>query len=165
MEEEVTLTNSMEDYLEAISVLGEKKKYVRVRDIAKYMKVKMPSVTGALKLLAKKNLVDHEKYEYVGLTEQGTVIAREIRRRHDAILRFLTEVLNMDPETSERDACGIEHAISATTLDRLLKMIECIQECPRGVPECMRRFEYYVEYGEKPPIACCEEMSKGRLRK
>lgn len=162
MEEEMMLTNSMEDYLEAISILAEKKKYVRVRDIAKYMKVKMPSVTGALKLLVKKNLVNHEKYEYVELTKQGTMIAQGIRDRHDAILRFLTEVLNMDPETAERDACGIEHSISAITLDRLLKVIECIEECPRGEPECMRRFEYYVEHGEKPLIVCCEETSKAR---
>ena len=157
MEEQIALTDSMEDYLEAISILGEKKKYVRVRDIAKYMKVKMPSVTGALKSLAKKNLVAHERYEYVELTEQGTIIAQGVRHRHDAILRFLTEVLNMDPGTAEEDACGIEHAISETTLDRLLKMIECIEECPRGAPECMRRFKYYVEHGEKPPIVCREE--------
>ena len=156
MKSEMALTNSMEDYLEAISILEEKKRYVRVKDIAKQMKVKMPSVTEALKSLARKNLVNHERYEYVELTEQGTMVAQEIRRRHDAILKFLTEVLNMDPETAERDACGIEHAISPTALDRLLKMIECIKECPRGTPECLRRFEYYVEYGEKPPIACCE---------
>ena len=44
------LSNSMEDYLEAISALKQKKKYVRVKDIAKEMKVRMPSVTGALKV-------------------------------------------------------------------------------------------------------------------
>jgi DtxR family Mn-dependent transcriptional regulator len=158
MEKEMALTNSMEDYLEAISILGEEKKYVRVRDIAKYMKVKMPSVTGALKSLAKKNLVNHERYEYVELTGQGTMIAQEVRRRHDAILKFLTEVLNIDQKTAEKDACGMEHAISATTLDHLLKLIECMEDCPRGVPELLKRFEYYVEHGEKPPIVTCEEV-------
>lgn len=160
MEKEMVLTNSMEDYLEAISILGEKKKYVRVRDIAKYMKVKMPSVTGALKSLARNNLVNHERYEYVELTEQGTMIAQDIRRRHDAILKFLTEVLNVDPETAGRDACGMEHAMSTTTLDRLVKLIECMEECPRGMPECLRRFEYYVEHGEKLPVECYKEVSE-----
>lgn len=163
MEEETTLTNNMEDYLEAISVLDEKKKYVRVRDIAEYMKVKMPSVTGALKSLAKKNLVNHEKYEYVELTKQGNIIAQGIRRRHDAVLKFLTEVLNIDPETAEKDACGIEHAISPTTLDRLLKVIECLTECPRGTPKCMERFEYYTEHGDSPMIPCLE--GPGQLEK
>ena len=154
MEKETALTKSMEDYLEAISILDENKKYVRVKDIARYMKVKMPSVTGALKLLARKNLVNHERYEYVELTDQGIIIAQEIRRRHDAVLKFLTEVLKIDPETAEEDACGIEHAISTATLDRLLKMIECLQECPKGTPECMKRFQHYAEHGEKPPMNC-----------
>lgn len=148
------LTDSMEDYLEAISVLGEEKKYVRVKDIARYMKVKMPSVTGALRSLADKDLVTHERYEYVELTGQGSIIAQNVRRRHDAVLKFLTEVLDIDPVNAEKDACGIEHAISPTTLDRLLKMIECLQDCPKGTPECMNRFKYYAEHGIKPPLSC-----------
>jgi len=155
MDKEVTLTNNMEDYLEAISILGDKNKYVRVKDIAKHMGVKMPSVTGALRSLSNKNLVNHEKYEYVELTKQGITISQEIRRRHDAMLKFLTEVLSVDSKTAEEDACRMEHAVSATTLDRLLKMIECLEECPKGAPECMQRFRYYVKHGEKPSLAFC----------
>ena len=157
---ETTITESMEDYLEAISVLGEKRKYVRVRDIAGHMEVSMPSVTGALKLLVKRDLVNHEKYEYVELTDQGMAVAQEVRRRHRGTLKFLKGVLRLDPETAERDACRMEHAISATTLDRLLKLVECLAECPRGTPECVKRFEQYVEHGEKPPIGHCERVSK-----
>ena len=153
MKERMALTNSMEDYLEAISILEENKKYVRVRDIASHMNVKMPSVTGALKSLAEKKLVIHEKYEYVELTKQGAVVAQEIRRRHGAILRFLTEVLNIEPEAAERDSCGMEHAISTTTMNRLLKLIECMNECPNGTPGCLKRFQHYVEHGEKSLIA------------
>jgi DtxR family Mn-dependent transcriptional regulator len=151
MKNRMALTNSMEDYLEAISILEEKRKYVRVRDIAKHMKVKMPSVTGALKSLAHRSLVNHERYEYVELTKQGAEIAQEVRRRHGAILKFLTEVLNVDPEVAEKDSCGMEHAISATTMDRLLKLVECMNECPNGTPECLKIFDYYTKYGEKPP--------------
>lgn len=143
--EKIDLTDSMEDYLEAISILEEEKKYVRVKDIARYMKVKMPSVTGALKSLSDKNLVNHERYEYVELTEQGAEIAQEIRRRHNAIMRFLTEILKIDPKSAERDACGIEHTMSTTTMDRLLKMIECLEECPNNTNGCMKRFDMYVQ--------------------
>ena len=61
----MNLTTSMEDYLEAISILEEDKKYVRVRDIARHMKVKMPSVTGALKSLTERKLVNHERVSFV----------------------------------------------------------------------------------------------------
>lgn len=153
MAEKLSLTSSMEDYLEAISILEENKKYVRVKDIAKHMKVKMPSVTGALKSLSERELVNHERYEYVELTKHGAAIAQEIRRRHNTIQKFLTEVLNIEPEVAEKDSCGMEHAISTDTMDRLLKLIECLDECPHGTPGCLKRFEYYVEHGEKPPIA------------
>ena len=81
------------------------------------------------------------------------MIAQEIRRRHNTILRFLTEVLNVEPEAAERDSCGMEHAISTSTMDRLLKLVECMSECPNGTPVCLEGFEHYVEHGEKPPIA------------
>ena len=162
MKEKTALTASMEDYLEAISILEENRKYVRVRDIASHMNVKMPSVTGALKSLSEKKLVNHEKYEYVELTERGAMIGQEIRRRHGAILRFLTEVLNIDPEAAERDSCGMEHAISADTMDRLLKFIECMNEYRNGVPGCLERFERYVEHGEKPPVALSAGMSSDK---
>jgi len=54
-----TLTPAMEDYLELILKLKEENKVVRVRDIAKGMNVKMPSVTSMLNTLAKKNLINH----------------------------------------------------------------------------------------------------------
>jgi hypothetical protein len=46
----------------------------------------------------------------------------------------------------------MEHAISTGTLNRLLKLIECLNECPNGTPGCLKRFEHYVEHGNKPSI-------------
>jgi len=145
MQEDVTLSNSMEDYLEAISTLKQKKKYVRVKDIAKQMKVKMPSVTGALRNLTEKDLVRHEKYEYVELTDQGIVIAEEIKRRHDLISKFLIKVLDLDPKTADKDACGIEHSVSPKTVEQLVKLVECIETCPEGSPGCLMNFRDKID--------------------
>ena len=162
MKEKTRLTTNMEDYLEAISILEEDRKYVRVRDIARQMKVKMPSVTGALRSLSEKELVNHEKYEYVELTKQGAMIAQEIRRRHSTILRFLTEVLNVDLEVAERDSCEMEHAVSGITMDRLLKLIECMNECSNGSPACLEMVEHYVKHGEKPATAFSAGMDNNK---
>jgi len=51
------LTSNMEDYLEAIMTLQEEQKVARVRDIARQLNVKMPSVTRAVRNLAEKGLV------------------------------------------------------------------------------------------------------------
>jgi DtxR family Mn-dependent transcriptional regulator len=133
------LSNSMEDYLEAISKLQREKNYVRVKDIAKEMKVRMPSVTGALKALTDRNLVRHEKYEYVELTEDGIKIADEIKRRHDLISKFLTHILKIDQEIAEKDACKIEHSVSQITMERLVKLVEYMGTCPEKELRCLIR--------------------------
>ncbi|NJL60436.1 MAG: metal-dependent transcriptional regulator [Desulfobacteraceae bacterium] len=129
---EKPLTSVMEDYLEAIYDLDKDQKVVRVRDIAKKMDVKMPSVTSMLKTLNERKLVHYEKYEYVELTEHGAAIGREIRQRHEIIRKFLTEILQIDFKTADEDACKIEHTLSPSTLDRLTDFIEFIQICPMG---------------------------------
>lgn len=139
---EKPLTSVMEDYLEAIFDLDQDKKFVRVRDIAKKMDVKMPSVTSMLKTLNERNLVNYEKYEYVELTEQGADIGREIRQRHEIIRKFLIEILKIDFETADEDACRIEHTLSPLTLDSLSDFMEFIQICPLG-GERMNLFEDY----------------------
>ena len=53
---EKPLTSVMEDYLEAIFDLGKEKKVVRVKDIAKRLDVKMPTVTNMLKTLSGRGL-------------------------------------------------------------------------------------------------------------
>jgi hypothetical protein len=63
----------MEDYLEAIFQSDEDKKAVRVKDIAKRVDVKMPSLSSMLKTLNNRGLVNYEKYEYVELTETSHV--------------------------------------------------------------------------------------------
>jgi DtxR family Mn-dependent transcriptional regulator len=98
------LTTVMEDYLEAIFDLDKEKKVVRVKDIAKRMNVKMPTVSSMLKTLSERGLVNYERYEYVDLTKEGADVGKEMRRRHGILLRFLTEVLKIDFETANEEA-------------------------------------------------------------
>ncbi|MGB9498902.1 MAG: metal-dependent transcriptional regulator [Dissulfuribacterales bacterium] len=117
------LTSNMEDYLEAIMTLQEEQKVARVRDIARQLKVKMPSVTGAVRNLAEKGLVNYERYSFVTLTEKGRKIAKEIISRHQLLYDFLTRVLLVDMEIAELDACRIEHAISPQTATKLKEFL------------------------------------------
>ena len=113
------LTSNMEDYLEVILNLQQEHRVARVKDVAQRLKVKMPSVTGAMKGLAEKGLVNYERYSYLTLTEAGEKIAREIGDRHKTFYSFLTGVLQLDHETAELDACRLEHATSRKTFERI----------------------------------------------
>ena len=113
------LTASLEDYLEAIFQLITEKQVARARDIAKRLNVKQPSVTGALRTLSDKGLVDYEPYEVVTLTPEGMAVAREVVRRHEALKNFLTEILMIDEVEADEAACRMEHAIPTPILEFL----------------------------------------------
>lgn len=122
-EKSMSLTESMEDYLEAIYEIEQSKKVVRVRDVARKLGVTMPSVNGALKNLEAKGLINHEKYEYIELTEAGASCAAQISENHQLIASFLQDILGVDVATAEQDACKLEHDLSVKTLDKLTDYI------------------------------------------
>jgi len=155
-------TASMEDYLEAVAMLRGKGKVVRVSQISRKLKVKMPSVTSALKKLSEQELVEHERYGHIKLTPKGDEVARDVIRRHKALTRFFVQALGIDRETAEEDACKIEHVISPLSLERVIKFIEFIEACPLGEANFPKRFKYYLEHG-KPPEECRERsVGKGK---
>ena len=153
------LTPTMEDYLEAIFNLGKEKRVVRVKDIAKRLEVKMPTVTNMLKTLNERKLINYEKYEYLELTNKGADVGREIHRRHLVLRNFLTGILNIDAERADKEACKMEHAISALTLDSFIDFMEFIQSCPRTGATWLERFEEYRLHG-KDSKKCLEHMKE-----
>lgn len=122
------LTTSLEDYLEAILYLEEKNRVARVKDIAEYLSVQMPSVTGALKTLRSKDLVEYERNSFINLSKEGMKIARSIRKKHDILKGFLKDVLLLEEDLAEEEACKIEHAIDQSTSSRIKKLTEFITD-------------------------------------
>ena len=144
------LTSVMEDYLEAIAGLDEEKKVVRVKDIAKRMDVKMPSVSSMLKTLNSRGLVNYEKYEYVELTKAGAKIGKEMQHRHDILSKFLTEILKIDPTTADAEACKMEHSLSSGTLERLTAFMAFFQSCPNAGESWIDHFDRFLADGHQP---------------
>lgn len=144
------ISSTMEDYLEVIAALKRQNDIARVRDIASSMSVKSSSVNAALKILSKKGLVAHEKYGYVNLTTTGEEIASNVQRRHDLLLKFLTEILSINDDEALQDACKMEHVISAKTFDRLTKFIQFVEAGLNGdKPEWLKSFRHYLKTGKR----------------
>jgi len=122
------LGQSGEDYLEAVLVLGQEKRAVRVKDVAENLGVSRPSVVAALSQLERLGLVRHEHYGDIELTPSGRACAGAVYRRHRLLLRFLGEILGVDEAVAARDACLIEHAVSAQTTERLMAFIQAKTE-------------------------------------
>jgi DtxR family Mn-dependent transcriptional regulator len=153
------LSSVMEDYLETIFELEQEKKVVRVKDIARRMDVKMPTVTSMLKSLSERGLVNYVKYEYVELTEDGADVGREMRRRHRVLRKFLTDILKIDFETADGEACKMEHTLSSETLDSLTDFMEFVRTCPRAGESWLLRFEEFRLHGHRAE-KCLERTEK-----
>lgn len=117
------LTDSNEDYLEAIYILKLKYGKVRSVDIAKQLNVSKPGVNKAMNILKENNLIDKDYYGDVFLTKKGEYIAKEIYKKHITIKNFLLK-LGVDEENAEIDCCKIEHVISENTFKAIQKCIE-----------------------------------------
>lgn len=115
---ETKMTQSLEDYLEAIYMLIKEERSACVRDVAKLLDVKMPSVVKALHELKKLGLVTQEPYAPIELTQKGVRVASLVLNRHTLLRDFLTK-LGVSRKTADKDACLMEHILSAETLDKI----------------------------------------------
>ena len=95
-------------------MLRNKKGYVRSVDIADALGVTKPSVSYAVKRLKESGYINMEANGPITLATPGRKIAKRIYERHKALTTFL-EILGVEPELAEEDACKIEHDISHDT--------------------------------------------------
>ena len=102
---------SGEMYLEAIWVLSQKNGFVRSIDVSEYLGYSKPSVSRAMGILRKGELIVVDKDGGITLTDAGREIAQKIYERHTILTKLLV-MLGVSEETAAADACKLEHAIS-----------------------------------------------------
>lgn len=129
------LSASLEDYLETIYIIAKQKGAARPKDIADRLNVRAASVTGALKTLAEKKLVNYAPYDVVTLTDAGKSIAKKISGKHEALLRFFTNVLGIPSEDADDIACKMEHIIPDPVMERFVRFAEFAENCPHSFAE------------------------------
>lgn len=140
-------TGNREDYLINILRLTEGEGVAKTTELASYMNVSPASVSEMIKVLAKEGLVNYEKYKGVSLTDEGLRYARQLRKKHHVLERFLTDYLNVDHKTAHEEACKMEHAISDESAIKMCHMMgtpvdsdcqSCIKPC-KAVSEGVTR--------------------------
>ncbi len=126
------LSESLEDYLEAIFFLTRDSDVARSKDIAQKLRVARPSVTGALHILAKRGLINYQPYGFVSLTKAGQARAAVIAKKHDIIKSFFMNVLGIEAEPATEAACKAEHSIGKHISGKLTAFVEYITMHPNG---------------------------------
>lgn len=122
------MSSSLEDYLEAIAEIIESDEHAHTKEIALKLGVSMPSVTNALQALAARDLIVYRSHAPVRLTATGEAKAAIIRKRHQAMCRFLTDLLKVTPADADAAACRIEHAIGEPITSRMTALIEAVEQ-------------------------------------
>ena len=113
------ISENMEEYLEAIYRLIERKEKLTTTNIAKELGVSAPSVSEMLKKLDKKGYIKYEPYKEVVLRRKGRHLGRTVLRKHRLLENFLSR-LGISKHRIHHEACKLEHSVS----DELEKVIK-----------------------------------------
>ncbi len=149
------LSDSLEDYLEAIYRIILEQGQVKPKDITKAMHVAGASVTGALRTLTEKGLIRYAPYDEISLTPTGLAVAQDVFSRHKRLKAFLENMLDVPEQEADETACKMEHVISSETIGKLVRFAEFIQSCPRGGRLWISGFEHPCD--PKPALDRCRD--------
>ncbi|MHA1311919.1 MAG: metal-dependent transcriptional regulator [Candidatus Helarchaeota archaeon] len=132
---------TIEEYLEIILILQNEKGQATTGEIANLMNISSPSVSEMLAKLDDEKLIIYTPYKGVTLSSQGLKIANNIIKKHQIISDFL-QMIGVEKETAEIDACNIEHHISDKSMEKLIKFLEYIKDAKFS----NRCIEHYFKY-------------------
>ena len=151
------LTESLEDYLEAIAELIAVEGHAHAKEIAAKLNVKMPSVTGALRQLEKMGCIVYNTHYPVQLTEKGREIAEDVIHHHGVLKKFFSEILGLPLEKASDTACRLEHLIDCDTISRFVLFSEAIAK--RTDAKALQT--YLTEAMSQPDLAVLSDCNPG----
>ena len=126
-------TVAVEDYLEKIEQLIQRKGYARVVDIAAGLKISQASVTAMVQRLDAEGFIKYEKYRGMVLTSSGLEVARRIAHRHLLLTAFLRVLGVSDEKIIYDDVEGMEHHISPETFRAIESLTRYLEKNPAVV--------------------------------
>ena len=114
MQQTLTITISIQDYLKNIYELTENGEAASTNALAKKLNISAPSVTGMVQKLAsaKPALVEYQKPQGVTLTKNGKRTALEVIRHHRLLEAWLVQTLGYSWDEVHEEAERLEHVIS-----------------------------------------------------
>lgn len=158
------ITARIEDYLEELFLLESTGRSVTVTDLAERLKITKGTVTATVQKLVELELVNHERYGTLHLTEAGRRKGMIVFRRHEGFRAFFHELLGLDRERSSEMACSMEHYVDNTTEERLYALLEYFRKARAEHQPWVDEIFLAIE---KPillvpvPLTLCESGSAG----
>lgn len=122
--EDNQITHSAAHYLMTIKHLLEDHGYARVTDIAKSLNITRGSCSISLKPLKKRGYVVEDENRFLKLSDEGLRLAELVELNDKILEELFAQVLGVNQEQAEIDACKIEHLLSIETSMRLSSFLK-----------------------------------------
>lgn len=130
------LSKNEEDYLKALYHLEHEQALGKVsgRTLASHLEVSSASVSGMLKKLKAKDLVNYEKYGKLSLSDNGLQEAIVLIRKHRLWETFLHQHMNFSWDEVHEVAEQLEHIQSKKLILELERFLDFPSHDPHGDP-------------------------------
>jgi len=144
------LTESLEKYLLAIYEIVKTNKAARVKDVANYLNIGMPSTSEAVKTLAERKFINYVPYGIITMTKKGQTKAQQKITRHKIISNFLEKVLMINTEKVQQEASQIEYSMNEDVLDKFVMFLDFMDNCSCKEPKWIKSYKYYSKNSSMP---------------
>ncbi len=148
------ITHSAAHHLMAIAELVARLGYARVSDIARQLNITRGSVSISLQPLKKAGLVLQDENRHLRLSEQGQALVGAIRTKRTVVQRLFSELLGVDNQQAEIDACKLEHLVSNETARRLISFLRFLDTDRAAATEFLARWSAFDPSCSARPEAC-----------
>ena len=134
----MSISTAMLDYLAEAYRLAyyhdDSRAYVSTSALAEVMHVSAPAVTRMVQRLRDADLLEHEPYRGIRLTDRGERRALATIRRHRLVERFLTDVMGFGWHEVHEAADSMGAVVSDVVVERMAEMAGQPRRCPHGEP-------------------------------
>jgi DtxR family transcriptional regulator, Mn-dependent transcriptional regulator len=153
------ITHSAAHHLMAIDDLMSRFGYARVSDIARRLNITRGSVSISLKPLKEAGLILQDENRHLRLSEHGQKLVNAIKGKRHVIQRLFSEILGVDEQQADIDACKIEHLISGDTARRIIAFFRFLDSREGPTPEFLSTWRAYETECDQRPEGCptCED--------
>ncbi len=148
------VTHSAAHHLMAIDDLIQRLGYARVSDIARQLNITRGSVSISLQPLKKSAMILQDENRHLRLSEQGQALVDAIKTKRHIVQRLFVELLGMDSQQAEIDACKLEHLVSNETARRLISFLRFTDSKPQVTDKFLAAWQSFDPSCRRQPREC-----------
>ncbi len=134
----MALSSTMRDYLAEIYRLSDREQqpegFVSTSALADLLDVSAPAVNRMVTKLREQDLLQHEPYQGIRLTDEGRREALKQLRRQRIVEVFLVKVMGFEWHQVHEEADRMSRALDDIVTDRMAQMAGNPTHCPHGEP-------------------------------